>query len=100
MQVVEGFSSNVNILCDLTRQPDPLYWRINGSVFDLYSVPAIFETDGFASLTIPTVNRHMDGWTFQCFTLSTQQRQIYSQITVLSVIIVGKYNGQIQGGVT
>lgn len=80
--VVEGFSTNTNIPCELNGHIEPLYWRINELVYDLFSVPTKFVADGYVRLIIYRVNRHMDGWAFQCFTLNDMNSQI-SMLTVL-----------------
>ncbi len=66
---VEGRSRNVVILCDLDRSFHPLYWDIQGLVYDLYSIPKIFDVFTHEAITLPSVDRRMDGWRFQCFTV-------------------------------
>ena len=85
---VEGLSANVNILCNLDHETGPLYWRINGLVFDLYSVPEAFEAEGYVGLVIPRVHRGMDGWTFQCFTVADARNSYFNlgELTILTVI--------------
>lgn len=69
--VVDGVSTNVNILCNLDEQANTiLYWNISGLVFDLSSIPDIFVINGHESITIPAVDRRMDNWTFQCCTVN------------------------------
>ena len=86
--VVEGFSTNVDILCDLDRQFHPLYWRVDGLVFDLYNVPELFEVVEHEALTIGVVDRRMDGWRFQCFTVNPtrQDDETPGQMTLLTVV--------------
>jgi hypothetical protein len=59
--VVEGLSTNVDILCGLDRQLHPQYWEIEGRVYDLYSVPEIFEVRGHEAVRLANVDRRMDG---------------------------------------
>ena len=85
---VEGLSLNVDILCDLDRQFHPLYWDIQGRVYSLYTIPEIFIIRGHEAITLPTVDRRMDGWRFQCFTIDPRDEYSWNpgQITILSVI--------------
>lgn len=66
--VVEGISTNVAIPCDLFGFSGALYWRIEGLTYDLYSIPG-FIVDGYASITLPTVDRRVNNYTFQCLAL-------------------------------
>lgn len=87
IRVVEGLSSNINIPCDLDRQFHPVYWKIQGRVYDLYSIPRIFEMISHESITLPTVDRRMNGWTFQCFAIDPANEGLnegtYTTLTVL-----------------
>ena len=84
---VEGVSINVDILCNLVRQFHPLYWRIQGRIYDLFSIPELFIIREHEAITIPTVDRRMDGWDFQCFTVDPRQENSLhpGQITNLTV---------------
>lgn len=85
--VVEGLSINVNIPCNLNQQTGALYWKINDLIFDLYSVPELFETNGYAGLTIPRAHRGMDGWRFQCFTVADVNSDFnLGELTILTVL--------------
>ena len=88
IRVGEGISTNVNILCDLDRQFYPLYWRIQESIYDLYTVPEIFIVRDHEAITLPTVDRRMDGWRFQCFMVEPNNEDYINPgvITELSVI--------------
>ena len=85
---VEGLSRNVDILCNLDRQFHPLYWKIQGQIYDLYSIPELFIIREHEAITIPTVDRRMDGWDFQCFTVDPRRenRLHPGQITNLTVL--------------
>ena len=88
LTVVEGISANVNIPCNLNLETGSLYWEINGLIFDLYSVPEQFATDGYVGLVIPSVHRGMNGWTFQCFTVADARSGFnLGELTILEVII-------------
>jgi hypothetical protein len=82
--VVEGLSTNVDILCSLDRQLHPQYWKIEGRVYDLYSVPEIFEVRGHEAVRLANVDRRMDGWTIQCFTIGNEEDNL-GIITILNV---------------
>ena len=69
LRAVEYLSTFVNILCNLDRQFHPLYWMIQDRIYDLYNVPEIFTERTYGGITLPTVDRRMDGWRFQCFTI-------------------------------
>lgn len=86
MTVVEGESTNVNIICDLYRETGTLLWRIDGSVYYSDSVPQVFRAFGHAALTIESVDRRMDGWEFQCVVVTKDSTVKYGQITVLRVL--------------
>lgn len=57
---------DVDIPCNLDNFPGPLYWKRNGTLYDLYSVPGV-RVQGF-NITIPRVERSFNGETFQCLT--------------------------------
>jgi hypothetical protein len=85
---VERLSSNVNILCDLDRDSHPLYWIIQGQVYELYSVPRIFRVRGYEAITLTSVDRRMDGWVFQCFNVNPDNEEGLTPglITTLTVV--------------
>lgn len=89
---VEGLSTNVDFLCDLDRQFNPLYWDIQGRVYDLYSIPALFTVRGHEGITLGDVDRRMNGWRFQCFTIdpSTEEGFNPGLVTILTVIFNSK----------
>lgn len=55
------------IPCSLNNFPGPLYWIIDELIYELYSVPG-FIVNGLEAITIPTVDRTLDGQSFQCLT--------------------------------
>ena len=85
---VEGVSRNINILCDLDRQFHPLYWKINELIYDQYNVPQIFTVVGHEALVISDVDRRMDGWRFQCFTVNPSSSDGLTPgfVTILTII--------------
>lgn len=91
--VVEGISTNIDILCNLDRRTDALYWKINHLIYDLYSVPKIFTILEHEALSLAEVDRRMNGWRFQCFTINPniEGGLNLGRITVL-VVVYGKYN--------
>lgn len=90
--LIEDVSINVDILCGLDRQFRPLYWDIQGRVYDLYSVPSVFSINEDGDLRIATVDRRIDGWRFQCFTVDPNNEEWLNpgQITIVAVIYGGK----------
>ena len=62
---VEGVSRNLAIVCDLSTFQ---YWKINELIYDKYNVPQIFTVE-YEGIVISNVDRRMDGWRFQCFTV-------------------------------
>lgn len=87
--VVEGHNFNTAITCDL-EQLHPLYWNINGMVYDLSNIPDLFIVQhSSGALTIPEVDRRMDGWTFQCFTIGENSN--YGGTSILNVTIYGEF---------
>lgn len=87
-RVVESLSININILCDLDRVFHPLYWKIQARVYDLDSIPEIFTMISDGSITLPMVDRRMDGWRFQCFTIDPNNEGGLNEglITTLDVL--------------
>ena len=85
--VVEGLSVNVDILCNIDRQLHPLYWKIQGKIYDLDSIPEFFDVHGHEALNLQNVDRRLNGWSFQCFTIDTSTSEgVYSGlITRLTV---------------
>jgi hypothetical protein len=86
--VVEGLSSNVDIICNLDRQFHPLYWSIADRIFELYNVPEIFSSISVEAITLGSVSRRMDGWRLQCFALdpSSENGRIAGVTTTLDVL--------------
>ena len=84
---VEGLSKNINILCDLDRQFHPVYWKIENQIYDLYNVPAMFIVRGHEAISMPEVDRRMNGWRFQCFTVEPTNEDGLNpgQVTILMV---------------
>ena len=85
---LEGHTRGVDILCDLDQQIYPLYWNIQGKVYDLYSIPEIFEVLDREGIRPRIVDRRMDGWSFQCFTIGPNNEEglNFGQITTLTVV--------------
>ena len=85
---VEGVSRNINILCDLDRQFYPLYWKINELIYDQYNVPQNFTVVEHEALVISDVDRRMDGWRFQCFTVNPSSSDGLTPgfVTILTII--------------
>ena len=89
---VEGVSRNLQILCDLVdRQFYPLYWKINELIYNQYNVPEIFTVIGHeAVVIIDQVDRSMDGWRFQCFTVDpTSSNGLTPGLVTILTIIYG-----------
>ena len=72
---VAGVSTNIGIQCELARQDEAPFWMINGSIYELFSIPHSFLSNGvpviptvnsFARLTIPRVTTDLNGTVFQC----------------------------------
>jgi hypothetical protein len=86
--VVEGLSSNVDIICNLDRQFHPLYWSIEDRIYELYHVPEIFSSISVEAITLESVSRRMDGWRLQCFALdpSREDGVMAGVITTLEVL--------------
>ena len=78
---LEGHTRTVDILCDLDQQIYPLYWNIQGKVYDLYSIPEIFEALDHEGIRLRIVDRRMDGWRFQCFTIGPNRAEGFGQLT-------------------
>ena len=85
-RVLEGFSTNIDILCDLDLELHPQYWEIQGGVYDLYSVPEIFEVRGYEAITLANVDRRMNGWRFRCFTIVNENNLNLGETTILEVV--------------
>ena len=84
--VVEGRSTNVNIICGLDRiNNPPLYWIINQTMYDMSNLPYIFKTTAYGTLTLETVNRRMNHWEIQCVRVTVEEL-IYGQMATLRVI--------------
>ena len=92
--VVEGLNANIDILCDLDRQLHPVYWKIQEQVYDLYGLPEIFTLRGHEAISLATVDRRMDGWRLQCFSVDNTRPGGLNpgMITILQVIVIN--NGE------
>ena len=85
--VVEGASTNVNIVCGLDRiNNPPLYWIINQNMYDNSNLPYILKTTAYGILTLETVNRRMDGWEFQCVRVTSNKELICDPMAILRVL--------------
>lgn len=88
--VVEGRSTNIEIPCNLNRELHPLYWNITGRVYELFSVPAIFTATSPDALTLASVNRRMNGWTLQCFTIDpANENGLITGVTTVLIVLYG-----------
>ena len=63
---VEGISTNINIQCNLGRQRAAPLWKINGTLYELTSLPSYIIVDSFSLITIPTITIDLNNTTFQC----------------------------------
>ena len=88
---VEGGSINVNILCTLDKEePEPIYWLINGNLYDSYNFPKIFMSVNYGTLTLPSVNRRMNDWNIQCVRV-TSNKELRHGENVLLKVLYGTY---------
>lgn len=88
---VAGISTNINIGCNLNRQQAAPFWRINNTVYELFSISCTFlpagvipVVDSYSGLTIPRPIVDLDGVIFQC-ALFGEDRMIYGTKTRLIV---------------
>ena len=76
-RAVAGISTNINIQCNLDRQTAPPFWIINGTTYELFSIPFQFLSgiipvvNSYSALTIPIVTTHLDNIVFQCVVFTT-----------------------------
>ena len=72
---VAGLSTNIVINCGLGRQDEAPFWVINGSIYELFSIPQSFLSNGvpvvptvdsFERLAIPQVTTDLNRTVFQC----------------------------------
>jgi hypothetical protein len=95
---VEGLSTNIIIPCTLRLDVAPL-WIINGSVYELFSIPQIFlrgtipEVSSFAALVIPQVFLNLTGLTFQCASFGDDGTTTLGAASRL--VVIGKRYGVI-----
>ena len=87
--ILEGFGAqNVDFLCDIPdRQEHPLYWKINDYIYDLYHVPEIFEIQEHRGISIDVVDRRMNGWVLQCFTINPNLEDPFNPGLVTTLIV-------------
>lgn len=83
-RLLEGQDGNTNIVCGV-YVGHVFYWNINGLVYDLYSVPAVFTVTPDGTLWLKRADRRMDNWRLQCFTITGESTQNTGQITILRV---------------
>ncbi len=84
MYLAEG-NTDISILCHLDQHP--LYWDIQGYIYDLHSLPEVFTRRERMAITIAVVERRMNGWRLQCFSTDhTNPEGLNSgQITELNI---------------
>ena len=78
---VAGVSTNIDIICDVGSQDETPLWYINGSVYELFSIPRSFHpevtpalipvpvipiVDSYTTLQLPVVFKELTWTTFQC----------------------------------
>ena len=73
---VAGQSSNINIPCNLGRGEEAPFWFINGTTYELFSIPLVLTfipvVNSYTELTIPTVTIELDDTLFQCATYNDE----------------------------
>ena len=91
---VAGVSTNIGIQCELARQDEAPFWMINGSIYELFSIPHSFLSNGvpviptvnsFARITIPQVTADLNRTVFQCGLFRDNDVVLDSQRTRLIV---------------
>lgn len=73
---VAGISTNIDIPCNVGSQDETPFWYINGSAYELFSIPRTFLPGGiigaipvvssYSGLQVPVVVAELDRTTFQC----------------------------------
>lgn len=103
---VAGVSANIIVPCSLGRQPqdEPPCWYINGSVYELFSIPHTFlpgatpavhlipVVDSYSALTIPEVTTGLDDTTFQCAVFN-QDGIVLGIVNTLNVVTLSGLQG-------
>lgn len=95
-QAVAGISTNINIECNLGRKNETPFWIIDGTVYELFSIPTTFLPDvspavipvveSYSGLTIPLATVELDETTFQCAIFSDSGVVMGSDNTVLRIL--------------
>ena len=69
---VAGITSNLEIACNRIDTLDPVYWIINGKIYDLYiqHLPFI-QLSSSGTITIPFLDVCLNDTTFQCMSSSS-----------------------------
>lgn len=90
---VDGVST-IKIQCILGRGRTKPFWIINGSVYELFSIPYSFlpevtppvipVADNYSSLIIPLATADLNGVTFQC-AIFHENGAIFGNITKITV---------------
>jgi hypothetical protein len=95
---VEGVSMNIIISCTLRLDVAP-FWIINGSVYELFSIPQNFlfgvipVVDTFSALIIPQVTTDLTGLVFQCASFNAGGMTILGVATRLIVVPCKRLRG-------
>ena len=67
---VAGVSTNINIPCSLRREDEAPFWYINGTSYELFSIPQFFPyipvVDSYTHLTIPMIYPELNDTLFRC----------------------------------
>ena len=101
---VAGVDLDVSLQCSIEGLSftghDLPYWMINGSVYGLLHVTQEFEVCSGTScdlsiLKIPTIQRELDGFTFQCFHINYHQNRVMSGRTTVLEVLTLPFNSKL-----
>lgn len=97
---VAGVSANIAILCNVGQQDETPFWYINGSVYELFSIPRRFlsgvtpavipAVDSYSALTIAAVTRELNGITFRCAVFNENGIVVLGIGSMLNVVVQSK----------
>ena len=85
---VEGISTNINIPCNLGRLGAAPLWKVNGTLYELTSLPSYIMVDSFSLITIPTVTIGLNNTTFQCVIYDADRPNNLLPGTITRLIVI------------
>lgn len=87
MKAAESLSRNIEVSCGFDVEEETPLWLINGSTYELFTVPDYFDIviDSTFTLIIHTASLCLNDTTFQCHSTVRNQRGRVTRLIVIPI---------------